>query len=94
MDVAAASFPVVSKAIDRQTMSRTVTKKCNSSAHAIRKGACGAFPLLAQLTLLIIGRSVHDRYNVLIHASMIHPLYRSWLNCYEKIKKVFLSIVI
>ncbi len=37
----------------------------------IRKGACGAFPLLEQLTLLIDGRSLRTQSNCQICASTI-----------------------
>ena len=60
--------------------------KCNSSARAIRKAHLRCFTAATQLTLLIIGRSVHSINNELIHASMIRSLFILWLNCYFKIK--------
>ncbi len=56
--------------------------KSKRSTRAIRKGDSVAFPLLTQLTLLIIRRSAHPLQDVLIHASMIRPFCRGWLNCY------------
>jgi hypothetical protein len=41
----------------------------------IRKGACGAFPLLEQLTLLIDGRSLRTQSNCQIRASTICQLF-------------------
>ena len=46
----------------------------------IRKGACGAFPLLEQLTLLIDGRSLRTQSNCQIRASTICQLSVFWLN--------------
>jgi len=60
--------------------------KSNRSTRAIRKGDSVAFPLLTQLTLLIIRRSAHPLQDVLIHASMIRPYRRGWPNCYIKIE--------
>ena len=56
---------------DSSTISVKVSVSGNSSARAIRNLALRASKLAAASGLLITGRSAHNLYYVLIHASMI-----------------------